>query len=180
MTDTRRASSLSSPSSVLAARYWTLAHGVNRLYAEEHGYRLEYHVHDNKTYLRNRKVGWAKLRVVIQQLRARGPVECAYGVSIDTDAYLRTSEPLAAVIHHYGLDADKSILFSREHEVEVKAEPTFANGGFFIVRNSEVGLALLQEWYDVPERHSDMAQFMIDDPQGLNKCWDRKVHRRHA
>ena len=30
-----------------------------------------------------------------------GPEECGYGVSIDTDAYFRTSEPLEDIIAHY-------------------------------------------------------------------------------
>merc|ERR1712138_64253 len=37
------------------------------------------------------------------------------------------------------------------------------------------GVALLEEWYNVPEVHEDMSHLRMKDSQGLNKCWDEKV-----
>merc|ERR1719203_1085098 len=102
MVDTRRKSSLRNITSVLNARFWTLTYGINRAYADEHGYEIEYVQPDNETHFPERKVGWGKVKVVIDRLREYGPDRCAYGVSIDTDAYMRSSEPLGAAIHEYG------------------------------------------------------------------------------
>ena len=53
--------------------------------------------------------------VVHDRLQASGQRRCAYGVLLDTDAYVRTSESLLAVALQYGLDRSKLILFSQEH-----------------------------------------------------------------
>jgi len=180
MVDTRRTSSLRNITAVLAARFWTLAYGLNRLYAEEHGYEIEYVIPDNQSHFPERKVGWGKIKVVTEKLLEYGPERCAFGVSIDTDAYLRSSEPLAAAIHHYGLDRSKLILFSQEYHTELQPNTTFANGGFFIVRNSEGGIRLLQEWYDVPEDYDDMRHLKKENPQGLNLCWDRIMQPKYS
>ena len=88
--------------------------------------------------------------MLIEELEARP--DCDFGVSIDTDAYFRTSERLEGVVDYYGLRDDKLILFSQEYHVEDKPPDTiFCNGGFFIVRNSADGRGLLRKWYDVPE-----------------------------
>jgi len=179
MVDTRRPSSLRNITSVINARFWTLTYGVNRMYVEDHGYEIEYVIPDNQTHFPDRKVGWGKVKVIIDRLREYGPQRCNYGVSMDTDAFFRSSEPLAAVIHHYGLDRDKLILFSQEYHTENRPGNTFANGGFFIVRNSEAGVALLEEWYAVPEVHADMRHLKKENPQGLNLCWDLKMQPRH-
>lgn len=120
------------------------------------------------------------MAVIIEKLREYGPERCAYGVSIDTDAFMRTSEPLSAVIQHYKLDSSKLILFSQEYHTELRPNNTFANGGFFIVRNSKEGVGLLEEWYNVPEDYEDMADLKKNNPQGLNLCWDLKMQPRHA
>jgi len=175
MVDTRRKSSLRNITSVLNARYWTLTYGINRLYAEDHGYEIEYVQPDNQTHFPDRKVGWGKVKVIIDKLRAYGPQRCSFGVSIDTDAYIRTSEPLSSAIYHYGLDDSKLILFSQEYHTELRPSKTFINGGFFIVRNTKEGVDLLEEWYNVPEDHIEMAHLKKENPQGLNLCWDEKV-----
>jgi len=180
MVDTRRKSSLRNITSVLNARFWTLTYGINRLYAEDHGYQIEYVQPDNQTHFPDRKVGWGKVKVIIDRLREYGPDRCAFGVSIDTDAYMRTSEPLGDAIHEYGLDSSKLILFSQEYHTELRPNNTFANGGFFIVRNSEAGVGLLEEWYNVPEVYPDMAHLKKENPQGLNLCWDEKMQPRHS
>eukprot|EP00927_Polykrikos_kofoidii_P007823 TRINITY_DN13210_c1_g1_i1.p1 TRINITY_DN13210_c1_g1~~TRINITY_DN13210_c1_g1_i1.p1 ORF type:complete len:650 (-),score=76.38 TRINITY_DN13210_c1_g1_i1:340-2100(-) len=179
MVDTRKKSSLRNITSVLNARFWTLTYGINRLYAEEHGYEIEYVQPDNETHFPDRKVGWGKVKVIIDRLREYGPRRCAYGVSIDTDAYMRTSEPLAAPIQHYGLDDAKLILFSQEYHTELRPNNTFANGGFFIVRNTPEGVGLLEEWYQVPDKYPEMAHLKKQNPQGLNLCWDEKMHPMH-
>ncbi|CAE8649237.1 unnamed protein product [Polarella glacialis] len=178
--DTRRKSSLRNITSILNARFWTLTYGITRAYADEHGYEVEYVQPDNQTHFPERKVGWGKVKVIIDKLREYGPERCSFGVSIDTDAYMRTSEPLAAVIHHYGLDADKLILFSQEYHTENRPDNTFANGGFFIVRNSPEGVGLLEEWYKVPETYPEMYHLKKENPQGLNLCWDLKMQPRHS
>lgn len=180
MVDTRRPSSLRNITSVLHARFWTLAFGINRLYAEENGYEIEYIQPDNQTHFPDRKVGWAKVKVIIDKLRLYGPKRCAFGVSIDTDAYMRSAEPLEAVIEHYNLDSSKLILFSQEYHTEHKPNRTFINGGFFIVRNSDAGVRLLEDWYEVPERFADMAHLKKTNPQGLNLCWDEKIQPLHT
>jgi len=180
MVDTRRKSSLRNITSVLNARFWTLTYGINRLYAEDHGYEIEYVQPDNQTHFPGRKVGWGKVKVVIDKLREYGPERCAYGISIDTDAFFRTSEPLSAAIHHYGLSDSKLALFSQEYHTELRPNNTFINGGFFIVRNSAEGVGLLEEWYNVPEDYEEMAHLKKENPQGLNLCWDEKIQPRHA
>ncbi|CAE7940858.1 PKHD1L1 [Symbiodinium sp. KB8] len=187
MVDTRRRSSLRNITSVLNARYWTLSFGVNKAYAQDHGYDIDYVRPDEALHYPNRKVGWAKVKVLIEELRKRGPERCAYGVSIDTDAFIRTSEPLAAIITDYGLTENKLIMFSQEYHVETADkgtddinQKTFINGGFFIVRNTPEGLGLLQEWYDVPETYEDMAHLKTENPQGLNMCWDQKMQPKYA
>lgn len=179
MVDTRKPSSLRNITSVINARFWTLTYGLNRMYTEDHGYDIEYVIPENRTHFPDRKVGWGKVKVVIDRLREYGPQRCAYGVSIDTDAFFRSSEPLSAAIHHYGLDQDKLILFSQEYHTENRPDNTFANGGFFVVRNSEAGVGLLEEWYNVPEDHTDMRHLKKENPQGLNLCWDLKMQPRH-
>jgi len=180
MVDTRRKSSLRNITSVLNARFWTLAYGINRLYAEDHGYEIAYVQPDDRTHSPDRKVGWAKVKVIIDRLKEYGPERCAYGVSIDTDAYMRTSEPLAAPILYYGLDTSKLILFSQEYHTELRPGQTFINGGFFIVRNTPEGVGLLEEWYRVPEDYPEMSHLKKDNPQGLNLCWDDKIQPRHS
>ena len=56
MVDDRRRSSLRNITSILNARYWTLAYGINRAYAHEYGYEIDYIQPDASTY-RNRKAG---------------------------------------------------------------------------------------------------------------------------
>lgn len=180
MVDSRRKSSLRNITSVLNARFWTLTYGINRLYAEDHGYQIEYVQPDSQAHYPDRKVGWGKVKVMLDRMREYGPERCAYGVSIDSDAYMRTSEPLAAAIHHYGLDDDKLILFSQEYHTENKPGKTHANGGFFIVRNTEQGVGLLEEWYNVPENYPEMHHLKKQNPQGLNLCWDEKMQPRHT
>ncbi|CAE7207306.1 PKHD1L1 [Symbiodinium natans] len=182
MVDTRRRSSLRNITSVLNARYWTLAFGVNKAYAHDYGYEIDYVNPDEATHFPKRKVGWAKIKVLINELRQRGPERCAYGVSIDTDAFIRTSEPLAAIINDYGLAENKLIMFSQEYHVETveKGNTAFINGGFFIVRNTQEGIGLLQEWYDVPDVYQDMAHLKMENPQGLNMCWDQKMQEKYA
>lgn len=180
MVDTRRKSSLRNITSVLNARFWTLAYGINRAYAEDHGYEIFYVQPDNQTHFPERKVGWGKVKVIIDRAREYGPERCAYVVSVDTDAYMRTSEPLAAAIHHYGLDDDKLILFSQEYHTENRPNNTFANGGFFIVRNTAEGIGLLEEWYNVPEDYPEMRHLKKENPQGLNLCWDLKMQPLHS
>ena len=60
---------------MLHARYWTLTYGVNRLYAEENGYTIEYVVPENATHYPNRKVGWAKVKVLLDRLIEEGCAE---------------------------------------------------------------------------------------------------------
>jgi len=180
MVDTRRKSSLRNITSVLNARFWTLTYGINRAYAEDHGYEIEYVLPDHDTHYPERKFGWGKVKVIIDRLREYGPDRCAYGVSIDTDAYMRTSEPLSSVIFNYGLDDDKLILFSQEYHTELRPNNTFANGGFFIVRNSPEGVGLLEEWYNVPEDYEHMRHLKKQNPQGLNLCWDQVMQPKHS
>ncbi|CAE7428461.1 PKHD1L1, partial [Symbiodinium pilosum] len=182
MVDTRRRSSLRNITSVLNARYWTLSFGVNRAYAHDFGYEIDYVNPDEATHYPGRKVGWAKVKVIVDALRERGPERCAYGVSLDTDAFIRTSEPLAAIIADYGLADNKLIMFSQEYHMENDHEggKALINGGFFIVRNTPEGVGLLQEWYDVPEMYEDMAHLKKENPQGLNQCWDRKMQPKYA
>lgn len=180
MVDTRRRSSLRNITSVLNARFWTLAYGINKLYGEDHGYEVEYVRPENETHFPDRKVGWGKVKVVIDRLQEYGEDRCNFGVSIDTDAYMRTSEPLSAAIYQFSLDEDKLILFSQEYHTENRPDNTYINGGFFIVRNSKEGVSLLQEWYDVPEKYEDMAHLKKENPQGLNLCWDLKMQPRYA
>lgn len=179
MVDTRRKSSLRNITSIINARFWTLAYGINRFYAEDHGYELDYVQPVNETHFPNRKVGWGKVKVVIDSLIERGPERCAYGVSIDTDAFFRTSEPLATAITHYGLDSDKLILFSQEYHTENNPDNTFANGGFFIVRNTKEGVGLLEEWYNIPETYPELEHLKRENPQGLNLCWDLKMQPKY-
>merc|ERR1712129_457300 len=156
------------------------AHGINQLYAADHQYHIEYSVLDHKTHFPGRKSGWGKLKLIHARLQTLGPQQCRYGVLLDTDAYVRTSEPLAGIAQHYGLDRSKLILFSQELQTEARPRKAFINGGFFIVRNSREGLALLQDWYNVPDQYSEMARFKREDPQGLNTCWDEKIHPRNV
>eukprot|EP00931_Biecheleriopsis_adriatica_P121321 TRINITY_DN96401_c0_g1_i1.p1 TRINITY_DN96401_c0_g1~~TRINITY_DN96401_c0_g1_i1.p1 ORF type:complete len:607 (+),score=116.41 TRINITY_DN96401_c0_g1_i1:93-1913(+) len=180
MSDTRRKSSLRNITSILNARFWTLAFGINRAYAEDHGYEIDYVQPDNQTHFPGRKVGWGKVKVMIDSLRERGPERCAYGVSIDTDAFMRTSEPLSNIISGYGLDDDKLILFSQEYHTEHNPGNVHANGGFFIVRNSPEGVGLLEEWYNVPEDNPELAHLKKENPQGLNLCWDLKMQPKYS
>eukprot|EP00928_Gymnodinium_smaydae_P023949 TRINITY_DN19550_c0_g1_i2.p1 TRINITY_DN19550_c0_g1~~TRINITY_DN19550_c0_g1_i2.p1 ORF type:complete len:342 (-),score=64.73 TRINITY_DN19550_c0_g1_i2:68-1093(-) len=179
MVDTRRKSSLRNITSVLNARFWTLTFGVNRLYADDHGYEIEYVQPDSELHYPDRKVGWGKVKVVLDRLREYGSERCEYGVSIDTDAYMRSSESLAGLVHHYGLNDDKLILFSQEYHTELRPDNTFANGGFFIVRNTAAGRAILEEWYNVPENYPEMRHLKKENPQGLNLCWDLKMQPRY-
>ncbi|CAD7924901.1 unnamed protein product [Amoebophrya sp. A120] len=87
------------------ASYISLAYAVNALYAEQHGYRLEFVLPDEERHYKNRKVGWAKVKIIENQLRKYGPEKCAYGVSVDTDAFFRSSEKLEDIIAHY-FDSD--------------------------------------------------------------------------
>eukprot|EP00929_Paragymnodinium_shiwhaense_P012824 TRINITY_DN120716_c0_g1_i1.p1 TRINITY_DN120716_c0_g1~~TRINITY_DN120716_c0_g1_i1.p1 ORF type:complete len:614 (+),score=123.85 TRINITY_DN120716_c0_g1_i1:75-1916(+) len=179
MSDTRRTSSLRNITSVINARYWTLAFGLNRLYAEDHGYEIHYTIPDPELHYPERKVGWGKVKVMIDRMREYGPERCEYGVSIDTDAFIRSSEPLSGVIHEYGLDKDKLMLFSQEYHTEVR-DNIYANGGFFIVRNTKEGVGLLEEWYNVPEKYEEMRHLKKENPQGLNLCWDEKMQPRYS
>ncbi|CAJ1375600.1 unnamed protein product [Effrenium voratum] len=181
--DTRRRSSLRNITSILNARYWTLAYGINRAYAQDHGFEIDYVQPDSEIHYPERKVGWAKVKVLIDALRERGPERCAYGVSLDSDAFMRTSESLSAIIADYGLDQEKLIMFSQEYHVEQSEQTSsdiFINGGFFIVRNTPEAVQLLQEWYDVPETYEDMAHLKKDNPQGLNLCWDSRMQPKYA
>jgi len=179
MVDNRPRSSLNNITSVLNARYWTLSFGINRAYAHDYGYEIDY-INANESTHPGRKVGWAKVRIMMDALGERGPERCAYGVYVDTDAYIRTSEPLTAIISTYGLDLDKLILFSQEHRKnDVGSGQRFINDGFFIVRNSPMGMGLLQKWYDIPEQHEDLAH-LKENPQGLSMCWDLKLQPKYA
>lgn len=85
------------------------------------------------------------------------------------------------MIDAYDLRGQNLILFSQEYHTEDKPKDTiFANGGFFIVRNTPAGVGLLREWYQVPETHADThAQYKKQNPQGLNYCWDSVMHPKH-
>ena len=181
--DNRRRSSLRNITSILNARYWTLSYGINRAYAHDHGYEIDYVQPDPETHYPQRKIGWAKVKVLHDALQIRGPQRCEYGVSLDSDAYIRTSESLSAIVADYALDDDKLILFSEEYHVEegLREEmETFINGGFFIVRNSPAGLKILEDWYNVPDTYQDMAHLKKENPQGLNMCWDRKMQPKYS
>ncbi|CAK9025902.1 unnamed protein product [Durusdinium trenchii] len=181
--DNRRRSSLRNITSILSARYWTLSFGINRAYAQEHGYEIDYVQPDPALHYPGRKIGWAKVKVVHDMLRERGPERCAYGVSIDSDAFIRTSEPLSAIVTDYALNEDQQILFSEEYHSEEGSrvgKEDYINGGFFIVKNSPEGLQILQDWYNVPEKYEDMAHLKKENPQGLNYCWDVKMQPKYG
>ena len=127
-------------------------------------------------------MGWAKVKVVHDLLLARGPERCAFGVYLDSDAFIRTSESMSAIVKDYHLDEDMQILFSEEYHYEEgmrENQTDYINGGFFIVRNSPEGLQILQDWYDVPETYAEMAKFKTENPKGLNYCWDRKMQPKY-
>lgn len=181
--DNRRRSSLRNITSILNARYWTLSYGINWAYAQDHGYEIDYVQPDPVLHYPDRKIGWAKVKVIHDALRERGPERCNFGVSLDSDAFIRTSESLGAIVEDYGMHDDKQILFSQEYHMEEglrKDQQDFINGGFFIVRNSPKGLQILDDWYNVPETHEDMAHLKKENPQGLNLCWDRKMQPKYA
>jgi len=71
-------------------------------------------------------------------------------------------------------------LFSQEYHTENRPNNTFANGGFFIVRNSVEGIGLLEEWYNVPEDYPEMRHLKKENPQGLNLCWDERMQPLHS
>eukprot|EP00913_Durusdinium_trenchii_P032090 g30050.t1 len=148
-----RSSSLRNITSILSARYWTLSFGINRAYAQEHGYEIDYVQPDPALHYPGRKIGWAKVK---------------------QDAFIRTSEPLSAIVTDYALNEDQQILFSEVRELselrfvscklvqEYHSEEgsrvgkeDYINGGFFIVKNSPEGLQILQDWYNVPEKYED-------------------------
>ena len=87
-------------------RYWTLTYGLNLAYAQDHGFEMDY-VQPSLEHYVGRKIGWAKVKVLLDALRERGPERCAYGVSIDSDAFIRSSESLSAIVKDYGLEEEK-------------------------------------------------------------------------
>eukprot|EP00392_Amoebophrya_sp_AT5.2_P003089 g3094.t1 len=101
MVDSRPPVRLETLDVVEDASYISVVYAVNALYAEQHGYRLEFVLPNEERHYKDRKVGWAKVKIIENQLRRYGPEKCAYGVSIDTDAYFRSSEKLEDIIAHY-------------------------------------------------------------------------------
>mmetsp|Transcript_38504 Transcript_38504/g.86458 ORF Transcript_38504/g.86458 Transcript_38504/m.86458 type:complete len:485 (-) Transcript_38504:788-2242(-) len=156
--------------------FYAAARHVNQLYAAEHGYNLTYVRPIPEKHYPGRKVGWAKVRIVIDELTARP--DCDLGVSVDTDAFLRSSESIGGWAAAYDLtpSSEKHILFGKELHDELGS--TIVNGGFFVVKNTETGRRILEEWWRVPLDHPSHAHFLREDPQGLNKCWDQVVHPR--
>lgn len=180
MVDSRPVESLSNITEVLAARFWSLAYEANRLYAEHRGYSIDYIVPEEDQHYKGRKIGWAKVKVIVDAMEIRRPGAergCDIAVSIDTDAYFRSTESLESVVEHYM--QGKDILFSQEYHTEERGEDTHINGGFFIVRNSDNGRRLLREWYEVPVRYKSHATYMKENPQGLNYCWDTIMHPKY-
>eukprot|EP00435_Cladocopium_sp_Y103_P043288 s311_g12.t1 len=77
--DNRRRSSLRNITSILNARYWTLSYGINWAYAQDHGYEIDYVQPDPVLHYPDRKIGWAKVKVIHDALRERGPERCNFG-----------------------------------------------------------------------------------------------------
>jgi hypothetical protein len=170
VSDSRQLGSLDEELDTL--RYWQLAYRVNALYAELHGYK---HFFYQPEPSKDRKIGWAKVLFMLETMKT--DVTCEYGVSIDSDAIVVTNERMEAFIAGYGLYDDRHFLFGEEYHQEEKADEVInANGGFFVVRNSAIGLQILKEWYDVPTTYATHKQFAKENPQGLNFCWDSKIH----
>ena len=157
-------------------RYWQLTFRVNALYADLQGYKIFFHQPQPS---KERKIGWAKVLFMLQTMQQEGAA-CEFGVSIDSDAIFATNERLESAIAAYGLYRDRHFLFGEEYHQEEKADEVInANGGFFVVRNSEVGLQMLKEWYNVPNTYPTHRQYAKDNPQGLNFCWDSKIHHKY-
>ena len=79
---------------------------MNLAYAQDNGFEMDY-VQPSPQHYVDRKIGWAKVKVLLEELQSRGPERCAYGVSIDSDAFIRSSESLNAIVKDYGLDDEK-------------------------------------------------------------------------
>lgn len=72
------------------------------------------------------------------------------------------------------------MLFSLEyHYEEFGREKTHANGGFWIVKNDDLGLKMLKDWYDVPVDFEEMAEYKKAGHKGLNFCWDARMQDRY-
>lgn len=180
MVDSRPVEPMRNITEVLASRYWSLAYEANRLYAEHHGYSIDYVIPDESLHYPSRKVGWAKVKVILDQMEARLPGSdrgCDIAVSIDTDAYFRGTERLEGVVEQYM--EGKEILFSQEYHTEERPGQIHINGGFFIVRNTDHGRELLRAWYAVPEMESHKL-YKKENAQGLNFCWDSAMHPEHS
>ena len=100
MVDNRPPEELKTVEDIAEGKYIAMTYYVNQLYAEQHGYTLHFVVPNEERHFLGRKVGWAKVKIIERYLR-KNPEKCAYGISIDTDAYFRSTEKLEDVIAHY-------------------------------------------------------------------------------
>ena len=164
-------------------RFYAVSYQVNRLYARQHGYQFFFLAPDPEKHYPERKVGWGKVALFIEMMqnRTEGPDRCDYGVCIDTDAYFLTTESLENLVKSHGLVpyGDKLAAFSEELSVPKNEPKVYVNGGFWIVTNSESGVQLIQDWYNVPNDFPQYAAWKKENPQGLNHCWDRAMHPVH-
>ena len=72
------------------------------------------------------KVALLQVLALVEELEARP--DCDFGVSIDTDAYFRTSERLEGLIDYYRLRTEKLILFSQEYPDGCLLDPGRVSG----------------------------------------------------
>ncbi|CAD7936565.1 unnamed protein product [Amoebophrya sp. A25] len=99
--------------------WWSLSYAINFLYARSHGYHIERR--SEKLYQPpvgsdeggegdslnlwsqdpSRKVGWAKMWYMWKRLNELGQEKCTHGVSIDSDAWFKTSEKLENIIDFF-------------------------------------------------------------------------------
>ena len=96
------------PSHILQTEeYWSLSYFANYLFSLKHGYRVERlqpaisevgGAGAGAPWARDpsRKIGWAKVKLLEERLEKLGPDVCAFGISIDSDAFFRLSEETGA------------------------------------------------------------------------------------
>lgn len=151
---------------VMKMKYHNLVYLDNLFYAAKWGYQLHWVTANNMTqHFPARQMHWAKLYAIMSRMeQTRG--DCEFMMVIDSDEYFRTEEPLSGVINHY-LPDGKLMFFAEESGGGVQ-------GGFFIIRNNDAGLKLLEEWYHVPD--TDPAyRHMIEEFPREQGCFTDKM-----
>jgi hypothetical protein len=124
--------------------YFSLSNRINRNYCDIHGYEFRVIPPSEEN---GRSQIWLKVSGVATVLR-----DADFVLFLDADAYFADfSKSLMSLIERMG---DAAVLLGSDRRDKTFAwSDRNANTGVFIVRNSEAGFRVLDEWWHAPDRY---------------------------